>query len=262
MSDRGNSKTSKRVSTEKQVARLLSQRSHLTEGSDRLTATAEQLSRIVTRQDAEAAGAFLRGVRTRLRAIESHYKPIKAAVRRAMNESLREIKVLEDGDAAPWEEADRKLSEPLEAWLLADRKRAEEENRRVVEAAQAKAEAERAEQAEALRVAAAAAPSAREQRRLQAEARAVERSPALPVLASGAATEAAKIEGIAVPTTHVLLIVDEDALLKAVAAGKVSREAIKWDQSWLDEQARQRPKDLNFPGCVVREKTTLSARGV
>src|SRR5215217_1844020 len=97
-------------------------RTALTRGATDLATTAQALANIVTREDADAAGLFLRGVRSRIRLIEKHYEPIRKAVRSKMTEALNEIKRLESEDLRPWEDADAKIADRLEEWILADRK--------------------------------------------------------------------------------------------------------------------------------------------
>lgn len=239
----------------------LSGRAALLKGADALPRTAGQLAALLkapgaTKQDAENAGIFLRAVRTRIRAIQTHYKTVRAPVRRA----LAELSDLERHDLLPWMEADAAVDAPLLAWLAEDKRRVDEQNTRILAEAEAKARADRDRQAQALRDAAAQASTARDARALQAQARQVERSEPLPVVTGTA--ERAKIEGISVPTRRIADVVNLKALLRAVAAGKVPEDAVKPNQAWLDDQARDRGKDLNFPGVVVREVPTLSARGL
>lgn len=204
----------------------LTRREELTKGASDLIATARSLATIVKREDAQAAAAFLRLVRARLRAIEKHYAPIRSAVRKKMNEALVEIKQLEAADLAPWAEANTLISEPLQAWILEDRIAAEQANKASLAAAEAVAKREKT----------------------------------LPPLTM--VVEPAKFEGIAVAKGKVGEVTDLSKLLRAVIAGKVPTAILKIDQVWLDKQATSRGKDLNFPGVTVRETSTLMARGV
>lgn len=237
--------------------RVPDRRTELVRGASELVLTATALSNPVTRDDADKTAAFLRGVRTRTRAIKAHYKKMRESVRR----TLADYKSYEDQDLAPWLAADTLVSVPLEQWLAADRASAEAHNRATLVEAEAKAVAERDAQAQALRDQAQAAGNTREQKALQAQARTVERSKPMPVL-TGALVEPAKLAGIAVPVRKVAEVVDAMLLIRGVVAGTVPMAAIQIDQSWLDEQATQRGRDLNFPGVIVRDKISLTARGL
>lgn len=204
---------------------VVDRREELTRGASDLIATAKGLVSIVTREDAAAAAMFLRGVRARLRGIESHYEPIRSAVRKKMNEALSEIKRLEEADLAPWEAANTIIAGPLQAWILEDRIAAERANKASLAAAEALAKSEKT----------------------------------FPTLTT--VIEPAKFEGIAIPVRKVGEVTDLKQLLRAVLAGKVPQAILKVDQVWLDKQATSRGKDLNFPGVVVREKPALTARG-
>jgi hypothetical protein len=214
------------------------------------------LALVATKEDADAAAQFLRGVRERIRAIKAHYKAVKDPV----NAAVKKIREQEAADLKPWEDADASVAAPLLAWTTAEKQRAEAENRRRVQEAQERAEAERQQAAAALRRAATSVSSASERKALNQQAKAVERAPALPVV-SGPATEAHKPEGISVPTRWVAEVFDPMALLRAVVAGDVAIGVVMFDQSWLDGQARAHERNLRIPGVVPVEKPHLSARG-
>lgn len=210
---------------------------------------------------AQEAGGVLRVAQTFLKRIETHYKPIRAAVRLRMQQALADIAEMEAADAGPCREANELLRKPVEDWLVADRERVQRENRLALEAAQARAREDRDREAEQIRRAAQAAPTATERKALERQARSVERSEPLPVMV-GAPQEATKLAGVPLQVRKVAEVVDEVALLRGVLSGEVPRAAVTVNQSFLDEQATRLGKDLAYPGVVVREVPGLSVRSV
>jgi hypothetical protein len=231
-------------------------RDALSRDASRLTAEATKLAAIVTRQDADAAGLFLRAVRERIRRIKAHYKRQRGHVRKALADITRD----ERADLQPWQTADVQVAAPLLAWQTAERVAADAANKQALVDADVKAKADREAQAAALRMAAASAPSVRVARSLMAQANRVEKAEVLPVVTT--VVEAHKVEGISLPTTWVADVLDADALVQAVAKGKAAKQAVIPNQKWLDEQAQACGQDLRIPGVVPRKKTTLSARGL
>jgi hypothetical protein len=233
------------------------ERQRLTTGVDGFVNRAVALAAagIVTKTDADEAGLLIRAARARQRAIAEHYSNIRAGVRK----SIEHYKVMEQEDSAPCVQINTLLAGGLQAWILEQRTLAAAANRDSLTEAEARARAEQARQAEALRNAASAAPTARDRKVLETQARAVERAPVLPIVVG--AVEAPTIEGISVPTRKAGEVTDVKLLMRAVLAGKVPEAVFTVNQTWLDKQATDRGKDLNFPGVVVREKPTLSARG-
>jgi hypothetical protein len=221
-----------------------------------LSSEAARHAVIAMKDDADEAGVFLRRVRTKIREIEAVFKDL----REDMNAAIKKNRALEARVLAPWQAASEAVTRALEAWLKEEKRKADEENKRRLAEAEEKARAEQAAAAEAIRRAAAVAPTVKERQGLERQARAVERSEPMPVMVNAVA--APKIAGIATPTRQVATVVNLKMLLAGIVAGKVPEAAIKVDQAWLNEQATQRGKDLNFPGVVVREESSLSARSL
>jgi hypothetical protein len=228
----------------------------LTKGADALMERAVRLSAIVLKDDAEEAGTFLRGVRTRIRMIEAYFKDLRVEI----NEALKKNRQREKEALAPWVAADAQIAGALEGWLVAERRAVEVRNQQLLAEAEAKAAEQQQAEADVIRRAAQVAPTAKDRVALERQARQVEKAPIMPVLTG--LVEAPKVAGIAIPTRKVAEVVNLKQLLRGVLDGRVPETAITLNQTWLDEQANARGKDLNFPGVVVREKTTLSARSL
>lgn len=229
----------------------------LLEGTTALVARARALARIVTQDDADQAGLFLRAVRERIRNIKAYYKKQRASLDLAYDDMKRN----EDADLGDLLKADGAVGAAVSAWLAEEKARAEAENRRRLAEAQRAAEEERARQAQQLRDAAQAAQSRTERQALESQAKRVEKSPALPVAVEAVAPP--KIDGISTPDLgREAVVVNEDLLLNAVLRGKVPRAAVTFNQKFLNEQATKLGKDLNYPGVIVRDKKPgLTARG-
>lgn len=237
------------------------ERRELTRGATDLAATAQQLAHrlevgVGTKADADAAGLFLRGIRTRVRVIQDHYK----ALRDSINKALRDNRDMEKQDLAPWLAADKAIQPRLEAWILAERKAADDRNAQNLKEAEERAEAQRKEQADQIRRAAASAPTVKERQALERQAKQVEKSPVMAVVTE--IEEPPKVEGISVGSRTVAVVVNFKAFVRAILDDKIPEHAIGINQQWLDQQATARGKDLNFPGVVVREKPITSARGL
>jgi hypothetical protein len=221
-----------------------------------LVAAAARFSVIAMKDDADEAGLYLRGVRTKIREIESIFKKLRDPI----NDAIKRNRELEAKVLAPLQAESTRVAKGLEDWLREERRRVDEENKRRLEEAEARARADQKDAADAIRRAAESAPTVKERQGLERQARAVERSQPMPVMTR--TVEAPKIAGIATPTRKVADVVNLKQLLRGIIDGVVPEAAIKVDQSWLNGEATRRGKDLNFPGVVVREDSSLSARGL
>lgn len=228
----------------------------LVEGATALATTAARLAAIVTQADAEAAGAFQRAVRTRIRAIKAHYKEERGSLDLAYDD----IKRREARDLEPWVQADAQVGAPLLAWLSEQKRLTEEANRRRIAEAEARARADRDSQAAQVRAAAQIAGTRTEQEALERHARRIEREAPLPVKVD--LEEAPTVAGIAVPEKWVAPVTNWDAFLRGVLSGKIPREAVTINQSFLDRQANALDGKLAYPGVTPEKKGHLQARGV
>jgi hypothetical protein len=72
--------------------------------------------------------------------------------------------------------------------------------------------------------------------------------------------ETPRVSGISTRTTYRAEVTDVDALVAAVAAGKVPKLAILPNDKFLNEQARSYKSALNWPGVKVVEDQGISSR--
>lgn len=223
--------------------------------SDLMT-TAKALAEIATQADADAAGEFLRGVRTRIRQIKAGFKELRDDI----NEAIRKNRVKEEASLKPFLEVDAVVSAPLETWLKEQKRLADEENARRLREAEERAKREQEEAAAAIRRAAVESPTKREAESLERQARQVEKAQPLPVMTE--TVVAPKVKGVPLVTELEAVVTNTTLLVKGVLDGKVPYAAITINQGWLNTEANRRGKDLNFPGVVVREKSSLRARGL
>lgn len=71
---------------------------------------------------------------------------------------------------------------------------------------------------------------------------------------------APKVAGVSAPKRYYAEVVDVIKLLKAIIAGKVPLSVIKVDMTILNKQATTFGTELNYPGVVVKTKTTIAMR--
>jgi hypothetical protein len=67
-------------------------------------------------------------------------------------------------------------------------------------------------------------------------------------------------DGMGARTTWSVEIVDFTALVRAVAGGQVSQDALSPNIPWLNQRARQLKHELAIPGCAARDKTSVVVR--
>jgi len=227
-----------------------------------LVVRASELAIIINKADADLAGDFLRKVRARIKVIEAHYKAVRTPVKEALKKALDAISAMETDDLAQWKAADAAVAEPLQAWILAERQRVEAAAADRVRAAQEAAQAQQKTTVLTLQAAAKAAETPEERRALTSQAKAVSAAPLMPVIERSLTTlEMPKIAGISTPTRWSARVVSLPELVAAVAAGKVSIEALQPNQKWLDGLAVERQNNLRIPGVIPESDVTLSARG-
>lgn len=230
----------------------------LTAGAATIASEAARLAKVETRAGAEVAALFLRGVRTRTRAIKAHYKLVKQSIA----QSLNDVRKMEATDLAQWEAADLTVAAPLMAFAVAEEVAAEARKQVALAESEAAAVAERDRQAAALRAAAAEAPTQKAERALNRQARAVETSELLPVVDAAVFADPVPLPGVSVPRTWECEVVDLLELARGVVAGTTPIGALKADKVWLDQQATSLGGDLHYRGVRAVEKRSLSARGV
>lgn len=223
---------------------------------DALIQRARELTDIALKDDADEAGRFLRITRMIERSIAAKYKRMRDKI----NEAVKQNRVEERNEVKPWADASAIVAPAIDRWLAEERRKTDEANRKRLEEATEKARVDQQQQAATVRAAAEVAPTMRERQALERQARQIEQAPVLPVVSG--TVEAPKIDGIATPTTKVASVTNLKQFLRAVVDGKIPEQAVTVNQSFLDDQARKLGAMLNYPGVVVVEKTTLSARGL
>lgn len=156
--------------------------------------------------------------------------------------------------AKPVTEAKRRLSDVGGAWQLAERRKAEAEQRQRENAA---AEEERAR----LRELAKTAEASGDQQTAAVVREMVEdvTAPALPLQSAVPVTNG----GTKTRKEFEPVIVDEDAFYRALLEDKTRRVAAPIDMAYLKRQAKDLGTDLGkrFPGVQAREKGGLTANG-
>lgn len=211
----------------------------------------QSLATISTVQEAQAAGIYLRGVRQAIREIKAKYAKIRKAI-------LDPLKAEEDTDLAPYLRGELLVNKPLIAFQVADAARVERERRAQLEKARLDEEARRAAEVLEIKKLAATATGT-EKRVLNAQAKAVEKSPLLPRV-TDPLPEKTKIPGVSLTEKWTAQVNDEDKLIAAVLAGKVLRYAVQANQAWLNDQADALRGELNIPGVIAVQSHSQTAR--
>jgi hypothetical protein len=132
-------------------------------------------------------------------------------------------------------------------------------------AARAKADELRRQQEEAERAGRAAEAARLAEKAASVEAAGAEKAAGLQDKAAliptpTIAVETPKVAGISTRTTYRAEVTDVDALIAAVAAGKVPKQALIPNEKFLNEQARSYKSALNWPGVKVVEDQGISSR--
>ena len=224
------------------------------------TALAARLrSTDATTKDADDAGRLTNRVREAIRLIKAKYKKIREPLDRAYDDYKR----MENDDLRELTASDAAIAPALLAWQVTEKKRVEEANAAILREREERARKEIEAQAAIARQAAAEATSVAERKAFEQQARNIERTDprTAPVEDATPLEEAHKVAGIATPTRKVAEVVDEDKFYKGIASGKIPRAAVKIDQAWLNKMATQLGNEMKYPGVVVKDKASLSARG-
>ena len=193
----------------------------------------------------ESAGDFLRDVKAMQKEIRDAFEaPVKKA-----HEAHKAMTGLRAKLLAPIDEAERLVKRKMAGFVEARQRAAQEEARRQAEAAR-KAEEDR-RRAEATELEA--------QGRL-AEAEKVLEAP-VHVAAPVVRAESPKAEGTSARRKLSAKVVDLDALVRAVAAGRVPLTLIQPNQRALDALAQAAGDAFELPGCELVVETVIAARG-
>lgn len=199
---------------------------------------------IQTGEDYERAGELLKTVKGLRAEIDSTFDPIITAAHKAHKEALEQKKKVE----APLAEAENLLKPKIAAYLAEEERKRREEELRLQKLAQEEAERRRLEEAAML-----------DDIGETAEANAILEEPVF-VPAVTVQPTAPKVAGITMRTTWAAQVTDLVALVKGVASGKVPIQALKADQTFLNQQARAMKSALSYPGVRAVPDNNISAR--
>jgi hypothetical protein len=197
-----------------------------------------------------------------LKTIKAHLNELNAkeeAILGPIKQSIAEIKALFAPPREMLGQAERVLKNKIAAWQDAERKRIAEEQRRAdeiarKERARLEAQAARAREVEQRKlIEAISAQSAAEQARTEAaRQRAADKADALELQAHmivAPPVEAPpKIEGVSTRKTWRAVVIDQGALVQAVASGDAPARLITVNQVELNKLARALQGDLKVPG--------------
>jgi hypothetical protein len=223
---------------------------------DELSTRQTALARIETSEQAQDAGLLLREVRTAIRVIKAKY----LAIRKPVNDALKDIKKQEERDLRPYEQAELHVNAPLIAWQIRDRERVENERKAALERAKAEEQASRAAAVAELDAAAAAAKGTHKTI-FKAQAKALRTAPLVPRVTEPMA-EATKIKGVTLREYWYAEVTDLAMLVQAVAAGRAPLSCLQANQEFLDEQADSLRKELSYPGVTATYRHGQRARAV
>jgi hypothetical protein len=199
--------------------------------------------KITSPEQYTAAGFQLTGIKTMLKKIAETFDPHIKRAHDAHKALVTEKRTHE----TPLLTAESTLKRALLGF--------QQEQERVRREQEAKAQAEARKQQEKLL--AQAERLAEKGKAEQAEAK---REQAAVVPTPVIAVETPRVAGIATRTTHRAEVTDLDALVAAVASGKVPKLALIPNEKFLNEQARSYKSALNWPGVKVVEDQGISSR--
>lgn len=218
-----------------------------------LLALAEALE-ITSDAGLETAAEHTKAATAACRAIKAMFKPAKDS----LTDTKRAIDRIEKGLLEGFEKADALLRAKVAAYGARRRREAELEQARLREEARKQREAELLEQA--LRLEKMATVTGEDHYR-----RAADLTLNQPVRTPTVTVEAPKVKGITPRTERTVAVVDPAALVAAIAAGRVSTQAVVPNMTWLRGEARQRGTavkhgDELFPGVVIVETDDITVR--
>ena len=187
----------------------------------------------------QRAGLMLRATKEFLRRVEEVFGPIVKKAHETWREAIEQKKKIE----APALEAEQALKTGMGRW--------EETQRRLAQAAEAKAAVERERLEDEARLAAAIEAEVRGDIE-QATRVMTAPTPPMPLIVPPAiAPPPPKAEGITFRTTYRAEVVDLKALVQAVAGGQVPLAYVEANQSALNQAARALKEELAVPGVRV-----------
>jgi hypothetical protein len=209
---------------------------------------------ITTDDGLAVAAEHTKASTTACRAIKAMFKPAKDSLTDAKRQIDRLEKSLLDG----FEKADALLRGKVAAYHARRRREAEEEQRRLQEAARKQREEEQL--AQAVRLEDMARVTGEDHYR-----RAADLTLNQPVRTPTVVVKPPTVKGITHRVERDVDVLDKEALIAAVAAGKVATAALLPNQAWLRNEAKQlgtavKAGDELFPGVVVVERDDVTVR--
>jgi hypothetical protein len=218
------------------------------------------LSSLVSAQDAQDAGFYLRVVRQSLRNIKATYAVKRKELKNTIKEAVATLDAEEERRKRPFELAETQVDTALIAWRLRDRQQVEVARQQQLEAARTDEEARRAATVATLTAQAATAKGVTKTM-LKAQATALALAPLTPQI-TAPMVEETKIAGVPLIEYWSADVTDLMLLVQAVAAGRVPLAALQADQQFLDAQADAYGKTLSYPGVVAVSTFGQTARGL
>ena len=206
----------------------------------------------------EAGGALLTEViKPLLKEIEKSCDPVCAAayaVHQAATKQRADLK-------APLLEAEEIVKTKTGDWVIAERRRHAEEERRIHEEQQA-AEAKRLRlEKEALDRAARQEAEGNKAQAAQTMTRAIERSERPVTPARVAAPPPQKVKGMSVREEWECDITDKMAFLQAVVDGKIPTTVLKIEIGVMNRLARASDGQVEWPGVTIKKVPQVAGRG-
>jgi hypothetical protein len=225
--------------------------------------------KITTHEQYALAGSQLTGIKALLKKIGETFDP---HIKRAFD-AHKALVAEKRTHEAPLVTAETTLKRALIGFQQDQERQRQEQERKAREAAEKEAEAAarakadelRRQQEEAERAGRAAEAARLAEKAASVEAAGAEKAAGLQDKAAliptpTIAVETPKVAGISTRTTYRAEVTDVDALIAAVAAGKVPKQALIPNEKFLNEQARSYKSALNWPGVKVVEDQGISSR--
>jgi hypothetical protein len=200
---------------------------------------------------------------TRLKSVKGAQKTLadkKAALVNPINQALKAVRDLFRGPEAELDEAENLYKREMVAWSDECERQRQEAQRKLEETARREREALAAKAADAARRAEEARQAGQigKADRLESKAAVLEDT-AASVVAPIVQTSTPRVSGIARRENWYAVVTDLDALIKAVAAGTVPKQALQPCQAFLNNQAKALKKELNYPGVQAARETILAS---
>lgn len=198
--------------------------------------------KVVDKDTYISAGEQLKVIKGLRKEIELTFDPITKKAHATWKEAIAQRKKHDD----PLTVAEKHIKSQMGAFIDAEEKRRKEEEAAMLAASQSDNEDERIETATKLEEAGQTEA---------AEAVLNQEPAALPP----APESDLKIAGISHCDKWSAQVVDLKSLVEAVAVGKAPSKAVIADEKWLNKQAAQLQKEMQYPGVVVKSEKIIAS---